>query len=97
MHSFCLGDVTMLNRSAILADAWATYRRLQAGRPFNRKTFGFYLACAWDRAKTGMLTEAQRRRQQIEREIDGLKYKSLRYDIGRREQALRAQLQALAA
>ncbi|MCO5082589.1 MAG: hypothetical protein M9955_13160 [Rhizobiaceae bacterium] len=87
----------MLNRSAILADAWATYRRLQAGRPFNRKTFGFYLACAWDRAKAKMLTEVERRRQQIEREIEMLKFKSFRIDIGRREQALRAQLQALAA
>ena len=80
----------MLNRSAILADAWATYRRLQAGRPFNRKTFGFYLACAWDRAKAKMLTE-------VERQIEMLKFKSFRVDIGRREQALRAQLQTLAA
>ncbi|MCB1469258.1 MAG: hypothetical protein KDK08_19440 [Rhizobiaceae bacterium] len=87
----------MLNRSAILKDAWTVYRRLQSGRPFNRKTFGFYLACAWDRAKTAMLSPVDRRRQQIEREIEGLRYKSFRYDIGRREGALRAELRALAA
>ncbi len=47
--------------------------------------------------KARMLTEVERQRQQIEREIEMLKFKSFRIDIGRREQALRAQLQALAA
>ena len=85
----------MLNRSAILKDAWTVYRRLQTGRPFNRKTFGFYLAHAWDRAKTALLSDVERRRQRIEHEIEMLKYKSLRYDIGRREQVLRVQLAAI--
>jgi hypothetical protein len=87
----------MLNRSAILKDAWTVYRRLQSGRPFNRKTFGFYLARAWDRAKTAMLSEVERRRQRIEHEIEMLKYKSFRYDIGRRERTLRDQLAAIPA
>jgi hypothetical protein len=87
----------MLNRSAIMKVAWERYRICQRGRPFDRKVFGFYLACAWDRAKARMLTEVERQRQQIEREIEMLKFKSFRIDVGRREQALRAQLQALAA
>lgn len=87
----------MLNRSAILKDAWTRYRICNRGRAFNRKDFAFSLACAWDAAKRAMMTPIERRRQQIEREIEMLKFKSFRIDISRREQALRAQLQGLAA
>lgn len=60
------------NRSAILTEAWAAYRLGQRGKPFNRKTFGFYLGCACDRAKASQMTPVERRKLAIEVEIERL-------------------------
>lgn len=87
----------MFNRSAILTDAWAAYRLCQRGKPFNRKTFGFYLGCAWDRAKAAQMTPIERRKVAIEVEIERLKYRDARVNIDPMRKRLQSQLATLAA
>lgn len=99
----------MLDRSAILRNAWAKCRE---ARTFNgefifgwegREVFAECLREAWFEAKqeagklSALDTERAARAERIRHEIDGLKYKSLRYDIGRMERQLRAELAAVYA
>lgn len=98
------GGMPKLSRSAILRNAWAKCRE---ARTFNgefifgwegREVFAECLRQAWFEAKqeAGRLsqldTDRAARADRIRQEIDGLKYKTLRYDIGRMERGLKQQL-----
>lgn len=85
------------NRTAIMTQAWTIYRRTIHSGPFNRSTFAFYLACAWDAARMAVMTPAQRRVDALRKELVMLTYKPARIDIIAREQAIKAELATLAA
>jgi hypothetical protein len=90
------------NLSEIMKDAWASYNRHYAARPwikrvFKRQDFAFYLACAWNRARRAAMSAVERKRDQIEKEIAGLQYKPARYDIGTIRRKLETELACLAA
>jgi len=92
------------DRSAIMAAAWAGYRAWHAmkertfgPRRFDRQRFGMGLSAEWRYAREARMSPRQRQAQRIRDEIEALKYKSLRYDIGAMRQRLQAELAALEA
>lgn len=92
----------MFNLSEIMKDAWASYNRHYAARPwikrvFKHQDFAFYLTCAWNRARRAAMSAVERKRDQIEKEIAGLQYKPARYDIGTMRRKLETELASLAA
>lgn len=81
--------------------AWAGYRASHAmkertfgPRRFDRERFAMQLHAEWQHAREARLTP-RRRAQRIRDDIEGLKYKSLRYDIGAMRQRLEAELATL--
>lgn len=90
----------MFDRSTIMKAAWekriAYYRaRPHLPRRMNRSDFAFYLACAWQEAKTAAMSFAERRVNAIAVEIDRLKFKSLRVNIAQRRRVLEAELASI--
>ena len=86
----------MFNRSELMKAAHR-YAQAYKGREWSyAKLISWGLKAAWKQAKEG-LTPAQRRAESIKAEIDGLKYKSLRYDTVSVKRRLEAELSALAA
>jgi hypothetical protein len=84
------------DRVAIMNEAHR-YSRSYAGREWSySKLLSWGLKAAWAQAKDGK-TPAQRRVEAIKAEIDGLKYKTLRYDTVSAKRRLEAELSALAA
>lgn len=91
------------NRSAIMKDAWANYRRwhttregIHGPRAFDRKEFAFLLRCAWHHAKQAALAPVQRRVAAIKAKIDSLKFKSFQINVTPIRARLEAELSALA-
>lgn len=95
------GALSKIDRAAIMRAAWSHYRlsftRSWARTPFSRSNFAFCLTCAWQKAREAQMTAIEQRRLRIEREIDMLKYKSLRYDTVTMQGRLEAELASLAA
>jgi hypothetical protein len=84
------------DRAAIMNEAHR-YARSYAGREWSySKLLSWGLKAAWAHAKDGK-TPAQRRVEAIRAEIDGLKYKTLRYDTIAMRRRLETELAALAA
>jgi hypothetical protein len=99
-----VGGMPKFNQKAIMQAAWMSYRAWHARqesihgpRPFNRSEFSFRLQIAWRNAKMEAMTAVERRRVQIESEIEGLKYKSFAINTTPIRQRLQAELSALAA
>ncbi len=83
----------MLNRSAILRNAWKAYRAsVYARGPFDRIAFGRALTMAWNRAKRAAAVEAERARRAAEEEaeIAARGDEADDYEFSPLEQAIRA-------
>jgi len=90
-----------IDRAAVMRTAWAHYRtsftRSWRKDAFNRSNFAYCLTCAWQKHREAQLSPREQRMARIEREIDALKYKSLRYDIAPMQCRLEAELASLSA
>ncbi|MRN65426.1 hypothetical protein [Brucella sp. 10RB9213] len=91
----------MFNLSAIMNEAWSTYRRSYSKRPtFQRSTFNWLLMISWKRAKDAalrasnpVLTKVEALREQIEM----LSYKPWRVVIASERRDIDAQINRLLA
>ncbi len=89
----------MFNLSAIMNEAWSTYRRSHSKRPtFQRSTFNWLLMISWKRAKEArasnpVLAKVEALREQIEM----LSYKPWRIDIATERRNIEAQINRLLA
>ncbi|WP_137113856.1 hypothetical protein [Mesorhizobium sp. GR13] len=90
-----------IDRAAVMRTAWAHYRssftRSWRKDAFNRSNFAYCLTCAWQKHREAQMSPSEQHVARVEREIDMLKYKSLRYDIAPMQRRLEAELAALAA
>jgi hypothetical protein len=92
------------DRSAIMQAAWASYRgwharqeSIHGPRAFNRSEFAFRLQIAWRDAKRDMMTANDRRRDELGRQIELLKFKSGAINIEPIRRKLESQLSAVPA
>lgn len=90
----------MFNLSAIMSEAWASYRRQYGKRVFNRGTFNWLLMLSWKRTKDAalrisnpVLAKVEALREQIEL----LSYKPWSVDIQSRRRDMEAQISRLLA
>ncbi|MGO1163519.1 hypothetical protein ACTOV4_16425 [Brucella sp. C7-11G] len=90
----------MFNLSAIMNEAWASYRRQYGKRAFKRSTFNWLLMLSWKRAKAAalrisnpVLAKVEALREQIEL----LSYKPWSVDIQSRRRDMEAQISRLLA
>jgi len=93
--------LSKIDRAAVMRTAWSHYRtsftRSWRKDAFNRSNFAYCLTCAWQQHREAQLSPREQRIARIEREIDALKYKSLRYDIAPMQRRLEAEFASLAA
>ncbi len=91
----------MFNLSAIMNEAWGTYRRSYSKRPtFQRSTFNWLLMISWKRAKDASLRARNPILAKIEalrEQIEMLSYKPWRIDIESRRRGLEAKIASLCA
>jgi hypothetical protein len=92
----------MFNRSEIMKAAWAMWNSHYDARPhlergFEIEEFGFYLSIAWRNAKEAAMSAKEARSAAIAREIENLKFASLRIDVEAKRQRLSAELAAITA
>jgi len=94
----------MFNRSKIMKAAWALWNGHYNARPhlergFEIEEFAFYLSIAWRNAKEAAMSAKQARAAAIAREIENLKYTTLRTDVDakRQRQRLTTELVAITA
>jgi hypothetical protein len=92
------------DRTALMQAAWASYRgwharqeSIHGPRPFNRSEFAFRLQIAWRDAKLALMTANERRREEISRQIELLKFKSGAINIEPIRRKLENQLSAVPA
>ncbi len=90
----------MFNLSAIMNEAWASYRRSYGNRAFKRSTFNWLLLLCWKRAKDTALRASNpiaARVQALREQIEMLSYKPWRVDIESRRREIERQIASLLA
>lgn len=91
----------MFNLSAIMNEAWSTYRRSYGKRPtFQRSTFNWLLMISWKRAKDAALRASNPVLAKVEalrEQIEMLSYKPWRVDIASERRSIEAQINRLLA
>lgn len=90
----------MFKLSAIMNEAWATYRRSYSKRAFKRSTFNWLLMVAWKGAKDAALRASNPVLAKVEalrEQIEMLSYKPWRIDIINRRRQIEARIVLLTA